>query len=95
MEEEQTGGDSEAALPRDARDTTPVMDFARLMASMLEHREVTSLMPLITLPPVQEQVAPEEVEMVAEEVAMEEQEEEDVLGEVQALTDLKDLMESQ
>ncbi len=96
-EEEQTGGDNEAALPRDARGTAPIMDFARLTVSMLEHQEVTSLTPQIELPPVPEQAAPDEVEMAAEEVVSEEPEEEDGLGEVQALygKDEKDLTEDE
>ncbi len=54
-------------------------------------------MPLITLPPVQEQATPADVEMAAEEVAMEETEGEDVLGDVQMMfgKDKKYLMEGQ
>ncbi len=52
------------------------LDFARLHVTTPEHREVTSLVLVITLPPVQEQVAPEEVKMVMppvqEQVAPEE-----------------------
>ncbi len=85
MEEEQMGGDSEAALPRDARGTTPTMDFARLQVLMQDRWEVTSPTPVITLPPVPEQVVPDEVEMAAEEAATEEPEKEwSVFGEVQA-----------
>ncbi len=85
-EEEQMEGDSEAAQPREAWGTMPILDFARLRVSMLDHREVTTPPALLeALPPVPEQVAPVNVVMAADEVAMEEPEEEDVLGEVQAL----------
>ncbi len=80
-------------LPREARGTMPInLDLARLHVTMPDHREVISLVPVITLPPVQEQVVPEQVEMAApliqeqvvpEEVMPEEAEmaEEEVLGE--------------
>ncbi len=84
--EEQMEGASEAVQPREARGTTPILDFARLTVSTLDRREV--MMPPVAqevLPPLPEQVAPVDVEMAAEEVATEETEEEDVLGEAQAL----------
>ncbi len=85
------------------------LDFARLRVTTPDCREVTSPMPLITLPPVPEQVAPiedapvavasEEVKMAAvEEVVTEEPEErEDAFSDAQMLfgKDEKDLTESQ
>ncbi len=74
------------------------MDFARLHVTMLDRQEVTSPMPVVVLPPVQEQVAPEEVDMTAEEVVTEEPEEGGgFLGDAQMLfgKDEKDLMASQ
>ncbi len=66
MDEGRMGEDGEAVLPREARGTMLVnLDFARLHVTTPEHRQVTSLVPVITLPPVQEQVVPEQVEMAA------------------------------
>ncbi len=85
MEGERMEEESGAAPPRETRGTTPILDFARLTVSMLERREVTTL---LVLPPMPEQAAPADVEMAAEETeetATEEPEEEDVLGDVQVL----------
>ncbi len=58
--------DSEAAPPRDARGTMPVMDFARLTVSTPERWEVTTSPELPpVLPSVPEQAAPANVEMAA------------------------------
>ncbi len=80
MEEE-----SEAAPPREAQGTTPILDFAKLMVSMLDCWKVTTLLVLLPMP---QQAAPADVEMAAEEteeMAAEELEEEDVLGEAQLM----------
>ncbi len=62
------------------------MDFARLQVTTPDRREVMSPTLQIVLPPVPEQVAPDEVEMAAEEAATEEPAREQiVLGEAQAL----------
>ncbi len=90
MEEERMDEESEAAPPREARGTTPILDFAKLMVSMLERQEVTT--PPV-LPPVLEQAAPADVEMAeeeTEETATEEPEEGDVLGDAQFLFGKKD-----
>ncbi len=74
MEEE-----SEAAPPREAWGTTPVMDFAKLSVSAgTPERQEVSTPPV--LPHVSEQAAPADVEMAAEEP-----EAEGVLGEVQLM----------
>ncbi len=72
MEEE-----SEAALPREARGTMPVLDFAKLSVSAgtLEQQGV-STSPVLS--PVLEQAAPADVEMAAAEP-----EAGDILGEVE------------
>ncbi len=84
--------DSRPAPPRDARGTTPVMDFARLMVSMPERWKVTTPSVLPVLTPVPEQAAPADVEMAAEEP-----EEEDILGDAQVMFSKKekDLMEGE
>ncbi len=69
--------DDEATLPREARVTTPLnLDLARLHVSTPDHRQVTSPVPVITLLPVQEQVASEEAPtaapLIQEQVAPEE-----------------------
>ncbi len=53
-------------LPREAQGTTLInLDLAKLHVTTPDHREVTSLVPVITLLPVQEQAVPEEVPMAA------------------------------
>ncbi len=66
LEEEREGEYDEATLPREARGTTPInLDLARLHMTMPERCEVISPVPVITLPPLQEQVVAEEVPMAA------------------------------
>ncbi len=72
MEEED-----ETTLPREAWGTTPInLDLAKLHVTTPDHHEMTSPVPVITLPPVQEQVVAEEAPMAApleeEQVAPEE-----------------------
>ncbi len=79
MEEGREGEADEATLPREARGTTLInLDLSRLHMTTPERPEVTSLVPVITLPPLQEQIVAEEIPMVAlpiqEQVAPEEAE---------------------
>ncbi len=66
VEEEREGEDDEATLQREARGTMLInLDLAKLHVTMPECRQLTSPVPVITLPPLQEQVVAEGVPMAA------------------------------
>ncbi len=66
VEEGQEGEADEATLPRDARGTTLInLDLSKLHMTTPEHREAASLVPVITLLPLQELTVVEEIPMAA------------------------------